>query len=89
MVVLELDDSLSVTIARNPPDRCVYTVIHGGEEVARYETSADPRTAGGRVGLRNVVRRNVPGYGKSAIEGLLAAEIEERADELAEELGPR
>lgn len=88
MVLLELDESLSVTVTKRPPNSCAYTVVYEGEQVAQYETSADPRTTGGHVSLRNVVRRNVPGYEKTAVGERLAAVIEKHTDALAEELGP-
>ena len=89
MVVLEVDGSLSVAVTRAAERRCAYAVVYEGEEVARYETSADPRTTGGRVGLRNVVCTNVPDYEKAAVGERLAVAVDENAGELAEELGSR
>jgi hypothetical protein len=88
-IALALDDALSVTVERTPSERCAYTVVHDGESVAEYETSADPRTAGGHVSLRNVVYRNVAGYEKGAVGDLLAAAVEANEDALTAELGPR
>lgn len=89
MVVLELDDSLSVTVVRGEGDRCVYTVVRDGEQYAQYDTSADPRTTAGQVGLRNVIRRNVAGYEKSDVSERLQSALDERAAALTDELGER
>jgi len=89
MVELTVDQSLSVTVTRNQSDRCVYTIVFEGDEVVQYDTSADPRTDGGRIGLRNVIRRNVPGYETSVIDSRLIAEIETNAEALMDELGTR
>jgi len=86
---LELDGSLALQIERDPPDRFAYTVVHDGEAVLTYDSSADPRTEAAHVALRNVVRRNVEGYEKSAVSDLLADAIDEHEDAIAEELGPR
>lgn len=88
-VTLALDDALSVTVALTPSDRCAYTVVHEGEPVVEYETSADPRTAGGHVSLRNVVYRNVSGYEKATVGDLLTTAVEASEAALTEELGPR
>ncbi len=68
---------------------CRYTVIYEGKEVAQYETSADPRTAGGRVGLRNVVCRHVEDYDKGMVNEQLSTEISEHAEAVAKEFGSR
>lgn len=87
--VFELDESLSVMVTGASSNTVAYTVVHEGEEVARYETSADPRTIGGRIGLRNVVCRHVPDADKEAVEERLTTAFADREDELADELGPR
>lgn len=89
MVAVDLDESLSVVVEPGESKPCAYAVVHDGEEVARYETSADPRTTAGRIGLRNVVCRHAPGYDKSAVGEELSAAFSEHEDALAEELGTR
>lgn len=89
MVDIDLDDSLSVTVSATPSDACAYTIVYDGEELTQYETSADPRTIGGQIGLRNVVCRHVPSYDKSEIEKRLAAEVSNHERALVEELGRR
>jgi hypothetical protein len=89
MVVIDVDESLSVTLTMGTSKPCSYTVVYEDEEVTQYETSADPRTAGGRVGLRNVICNRVPDRDKTVIDEKLSAEISEHAEALAEEFGPR
>ena len=89
VVVIDLDESLSVSMTAGTSKPCAYAVVHEGEEVARYETSADPRTTGGRVGLRNVVCKRVPDYDKAVVDERLSAGIAEHTEELTEEFGPR
>lgn len=79
--------SVEMTIGTSKP--CRYTVIYEGEDVAQYETSADPRTAGGRVGLRNVICRHVAEYDKAMVNRQLSTEISEHAEAVANEFGPR
>lgn len=68
---------------------CRYTVVYEDEEITQYETSADPRTAGGRVGLRNIIAKHVPNWEKEEVDKTLSAKISENAEALTEELGPR
>ena len=63
--------------------------MHDGEQVAQYETSADPRTAGGRVGLRNIVCRHVSDVDKNAIDERLSTEISQNTEALLNEFGSR
>ncbi|MFC7192728.1 hypothetical protein [Halocatena marina] len=86
VVVVELDGSISVELTSGDSKPCSYTVIHEGEQVAQYETSADPRTAGGRIGLRNIICRHVSGVEKSAINDQLSTEISKNAEALSNEL---
>lgn len=90
MVEIRVDESLSVVITTGTEKPCAYSVRYDDEEIVRYEPSGDPRTAGGRLGLRNVVYRRVPDdrYDKEDIGEQLAARIAEQT-ELTEELGPR
>lgn len=87
MVVIDLDDSLSVEMTTGASKPCSYTVVYEGEEVAQYETSADPRTAGGCVGLRNVVCRHVDDYDKATVNEQLSTEISAHAEALFKEFG--
>lgn len=89
VVVIDLDESLSVTMTTGTSKPCSYTIIYQGEEVAQYETSADPRTTGGRVGLRNIVCRRVPNYDKAVVDEQLTTSIAEHAEALTEEFGSR
>lgn len=89
MVEIELSEGVSVRLMRGESKPCRYVVVHGGEAVADYETSADPRTAGGRIGLRNVVCRHVPELDKQEAEDRLAAGLDAHEAALAEEFGPR
>lgn len=89
VVVVGLDESLSVELTAGTTKPCAYTVVYEDEEIAQYETSADPRTIGGRVSLRNVICRRVPDREKSEVDTTLSVEIETYAAELAEEFGPR
>ena len=89
MVVVELDESISVELMSGDSKPCSYTVIHKGEQVAQYETSADPRTAGGRVGLRNIICRHVSGVEKNAINEQLSTELSKKAEALSKEFGSR
>lgn len=89
MVVIELEESIAVEMTTGDSKPCKYTVMHDGEQVSQYETSADPRTAGGRVGLRNIVCRHVSGVDKNAIDERLSAEISKNAEALSNEFGAR
>ncbi len=89
MVVIELEGSVSVEMTTGDSKPCKYTVMCEGEQVAQYETSADPRTAGGRVGLRNIVCRHVSGVDKNAIDERLSTEISQNAEALSNEFGSR
>ena len=89
VVELVLTESLSVRLTAGTSKPCAYEVVHEGETVASYETSADPRTTGGRVGVRNVVCRHVPAAEKATVEERLAAAVSDREADLTEELGPR
>jgi hypothetical protein len=89
MVVIALDDSLSVEMTTGTSKPCRYTVVYENEEITQYETSADPRTAGGRVGLRNIIAKHVPNWEKEAIDETLSAGISAHAEALTEEFGPR
>lgn len=89
MVVLTVDESLSVTVTAGTSKPCAYVVAHEDEEIARYETSADPRTLGGRVGLRNIICRRLPNYEKTTVDETLSTRIAEHTTALTEELGPR
>lgn len=89
VVVINLDESLSVQMTTGTSKPCSYTVVYEGAEVVQYETSVDPRTAGGRVGLRNVVCQRVPNYDKAVVDEELSAGIAEYEDALTEEFGPR
>lgn len=88
MVVIDLDESLSVEMTSGTPKPCKYTVVYEGEEITQYETSADPRTAGGRLGLRNIIAKHVP-WEKEVVDETLSAGIPEHAEALTEEFGPR
>ncbi len=76
-----------MTIGVSKP--CRYTVIYEGEEVVQYETSADPRTAGGRVGLRNIICRHMADYDKVMVNEQLSTEISEHVEAVANEFGPK
>lgn len=89
MVVIDLDDSLSVEMTTGTSKPCRYTVVYEGEEVTQYETSADPRTAGGRIGLRNIIAKHVPNWEKNVVDETLSVEISEHTEDLSEEFGPR
>ena len=89
MVVIDVDESLSVEMTTGTSKSCSYTVVSEDEEVTQYETSADPRTAGGRVGLRNIIAKHVPNWEKKVIDEKLSAEISDHEKALAEEFGPR
>ena len=89
MVVIELEQSISVEMTTGDSKPCKYTVMHDGEQVAQYETSADPRTAGGRVGLRNIVCRHVSDVDKNAIDERLSTEISQNTEALLNEFGSR
>ena len=86
VVVVELDESISVELMSGDSKPCSYTVIHEGEQVAQYETSADPRTAGGRIGLRNIICRHVSCVEKNAINEQLSTAISKNAEALSNEL---
>ena len=86
VVVVELDESISVELTSGDSKPCSYTVIHEGKQVAQYETSADPRTAGGRVGLRNIICRHVTDVEKNAINDQLSTEISKNTEALSNEL---
>jgi hypothetical protein len=75
VVELELDEQVSVSVEIGTEKPCAYAVLSDGEEVARYETSADIRKPAGRVGVRNVVFRHVSGYEKAEIETRLLDEL--------------
>ncbi|WP_231189547.1 hypothetical protein [Haladaptatus sp. DYF46] len=87
MVVVELEKSIAVEMTTGDSKPCKYTVMHDGEQVAEYETSADPRTAGGRVGLRNIVCRHVSDVNKNVIDERLSTEISQSAEALSNEFG--
>lgn len=89
MVVIDIDESLSVTVTAGTEKPCAYAVIYREEEITRYETSADPRTIGGRIGLRNIVCRRVPDYDRAVVDEKLSVEISDHAEALTEELGAR
>lgn len=89
MVVIDIDESLSVTVTAGEAKPCAYAVVYRDEEITQYETSADPRTIGGRIGLRNVVCQRIPDYDRAVIEEKLSVEISEHTDALTEELGAR
>lgn len=89
MVVIELEKSIFVEMTTGDSKPCKYTVMHDGEQVAQYETSADPRTAGGRVGLRNIVCRHVSDVDKNAIDERLSTEISQNTEALLNEFGSR
>ncbi|ELY98552.1 hypothetical protein [Natrialba aegyptia] len=89
MVVVELKGSISVEMTTGDSKPCKYTVMYEGEQVAQYETSADPRTTGGRIGLRNIVCRHVSGVDKNAIDEWLSTEISQNAEALSNEFGTR
>ncbi|GAA0251087.1 hypothetical protein ACFFQF_22255 [Haladaptatus pallidirubidus] len=89
MVVIELEESIFVEMTTGDSKPCNYTIMHDGEQVAQYETSADPRTAGGRVGLRNIVCRHVSDVDKNAIDERLSIEISQNAEALSNEFGSR
>lgn len=89
MVVVELEESISVEMTTGDSKPCKYAVIYEGEQVAQYETSADPQTAGGRVGLRNIICRHVSGVDKNAIDERLSTEISKNAEALSNEFGSR
>ena len=89
VVVIDLDGSLSVEMTTGTSKSCSYTVVYEDEEVTQYETSADPRTAGGRVGLRNIIAKHVPNWEKEVVDETLSAGMSEHAEALTEEFGPR
>lgn len=80
MTVVEIDlgESLPVVVTAGEAKPCRYVVVHEGDAVTSYETSADPRTAGGRIGLRNVVCRHVPELEKAVVADRLADGIDAR-----------
>ncbi len=91
MVEIRLDESLSVVMNAGTEKPCAYSVHYDGKEIVQYETSGDPRTVGGRIGLRNIIHRRVPDdrYDKEGIGERLSAAIADQEAELTEELGPR
>lgn len=78
---------LSVSIQSGTEKACRYIISYEDEEVVHYETSADPRKAAGKIGLRNIIVRQVNGYDKEQVEALLTEGIERNTTELAETLG--
>ncbi len=89
VVAIDIDESLAVTMTEGASKPCAYTIVYKGEEVTQYETSADPRTIGGRIGLRNVICKRVPDYEKAAIDEALSEEIPKHTERLTEALGPQ
>ncbi|WP_254810710.1 hypothetical protein [Natronosalvus amylolyticus] len=68
MVELKIADDVTVVVESGEKKSYSYTVLSGGQEVISYETSADVRKPAGKVGLRNVIYRQVSGLDKQAIE---------------------
>ncbi|RRJ34071.1 hypothetical protein EIK79_00810 [Halocatena pleomorpha] len=89
MIIIELEESIFVEMTTGDSKPCKYTIMHDGEQVAQYETSADPRTAGGRVGLRNIVCRHISSVDKDAIDERLSTEISKNAEPLSNEFGSK
>ncbi|WP_252699733.1 hypothetical protein [Natronosalvus vescus] len=71
MVELILTDDVAVIVESGDEKSFAYTVVSSGEEIVSYETSADVRKPAGKVGLRNVICRQVSGLEKEPIESAL------------------
>lgn len=76
VIELDLDEAVSVRMREGDSLPYEYLVVHDGEVVTGYESSAHPLTPGARVGVRNLVCRWVPDREKDAVEETLAAAIE-------------
>jgi hypothetical protein len=74
MVVLVLDDEVSVVVEKGTEKRFAYSLVSMGKEVLQYETSADIRKPAGLVGVRNVVSRHT-NLKKPEIERRLKEEL--------------
>jgi hypothetical protein len=81
MVVLELDNEVSIVAEKGTEKRFAYSLISGGEELLQYETSADIRKPAGLIGVRNVVFRHT-NLEKSEIERRLNEELSRHQDRL-------
>ncbi|WP_440767156.1 hypothetical protein [Natronorubrum sp. DTA7] len=81
-VELKITESVSVVVEIGTEKAYSYTVISQGKEVVAYETSADIRNPAGRIGVRNVVFRNVDDCSKEAAEESIQNELARNKEDL-------
>ena len=74
-VKLNLDNGISVIVAKGRQKPFSYTVYAESEEIVSYETSANIRKPAGKIGVRNVIFRHVSDLEKDEIEAALEAAV--------------
>ncbi len=89
MVSITLTESIVVEMTAGETKPCKYVIFHDGERISQYETSADPRTAGGQVGLRNIIYRHVSDVDKDEIAEQVSNGISNSEAAISEEFGSR
>ncbi len=89
VVSIELTGSIVVEMTTGESKPCKYVIFHEGERISQYETSADPRTAGGHVGLRNIIYRHTSDIDKNDISSQLSEEISNNVEAITNEFGSR